>query len=582
MLSVSYDAAGRAQRLSHPHDAVSATFDEAGRVATLTTASGVSLTHLYDGSWLTGVTWSGALAGSVQNTYDNNFQPVRRTVSGAYAQTFAYDPDGLIAQAGELVVNRDAQKGGVVTGTVLGGVTEILRHDDFAELVEQTASYNAQPFLIQGFTRDKLGRIIRRTETLGTATNVFAYKYDLAGRLVEVTRNGLVISTYSYDASGNRLSRMTTDGSVNGIYDSQDRLTQYGAVTYTYTPAGHLLSKIDDAGQPLATYSYDALGNLRAAALVDGSVIEYLLDGRNRRVGKKVGGVTVQALLYQDELRPVAELDGNGAVRSVFVYGSRANVPDYMVRGGVKYRIIADHLGSPRLVVDTGTGAVAQWLDYDEFGRMTLDTSPGFQPFGFAGGLYDPLTKLVRFGVRDYDAETGRWTAKDPISFWGGDTNLYAYARMDPINYSDMTGLKRRIETLGPCPDEEKCQEQVLRDYFGDNWTENVIPSFSLRSALPGSRHFSEWWKSFIEASVVKGGVLGGMEWLGLRLLKSGLFWDNLASTGTSLVATSKVGIWGITALGVGLGSAATTMDIIAFTECKDLGPNPTLSDWFK
>jgi RHS repeat-associated protein len=51
------------------------------------------------------------------------------------------------------------------------------------------------------------------------------------------------------------------------------------------------------------------------------------------------------------------------------------------------------------------------------FGNVTRDTNPGFQPFAFAGGPYDPDTKLVRFGVRDYDSETGRWTAKDPIRF---------------------------------------------------------------------------------------------------------------------------------------------------------------------
>jgi hypothetical protein len=29
-----------------------------------------------------------------------------------------------------------------------------------------------------------------------------------------------------------------------------------------------------------------------------------------------------------------------------------------------------------------------QELRYDAFGRVVLDTNPGFQPFGFAGGLY--------------------------------------------------------------------------------------------------------------------------------------------------------------------------------------------------
>ncbi|EYF08357.1 hypothetical protein [Chondromyces apiculatus] len=47
-------------------------------------------------------------------------------------------------------------------------------------------------------------------------------------------------------------------------------------------------------------------------------------------------------------------------------------------------------------------------IDDDGFGRVLLDTSPGFQPFGFAGGLYDPETDLVRFGARDDDADIGR------------------------------------------------------------------------------------------------------------------------------------------------------------------------------
>jgi hypothetical protein len=33
----------------------------------------------------------------------------------------------------------------------------------------------------------------------------------------------------------------------------------------------------------------------------------------------------------------------------------------------------------------------------------------------------------VRFGARDSDPETGRWTSRDPIGFDGGDLNLYEY-----------------------------------------------------------------------------------------------------------------------------------------------------------
>jgi RHS repeat-associated protein len=80
-------------------------------------------------------------------------------------------------------------------------------------------------------------------------------------------------------------------------------------------------------------------------------------------------------------------------------------------------------------------------LAYDAYGRVLSDTNPGFQPFGFAGGLGDADTGLVRFGLRDYDPETGRWTTQDPIGLAGGDTNLYAYVGGDPINAVDPTGL---------------------------------------------------------------------------------------------------------------------------------------------
>jgi RHS repeat-associated protein len=112
-----------------------------------------------------------------------------------------------------------------------------------------------------------------------------------------------------------------------------------------------------------------------------------------------------------------------------------------MVRDGVTYRILSDHLGSVRLLVDVATGSIAQRLDYDEYGRIIQDSNPGFQPFGFAGGLYDHQTGLVRFGARDYDPRIGRWTAKDPIRFGGDDTNLYSYAAGDPLNHLDPTGL---------------------------------------------------------------------------------------------------------------------------------------------
>jgi RHS repeat-associated protein len=142
---------------------------------------------------------------------------------------------------------------------------------------------------------------------------------------------------------------------------------------------------------------------------------------------------------------------------SRFVYGTRGNVPEYMVRGGETFRLVTDHLGSVRLVVKVSDGSVVERIDYDEFGVVSSDTSPGFQPFGFAGGLYDADTKLVRFGARDYDAMVGRWTAKDPIRWWGGQPNLYQYCLGDPLNLIDPTG----------------------RDDYGAQWSGTTDPRFA-------------------------------------------------------------------------------------------------------
>jgi RHS repeat-associated protein len=100
-----------------------------------------------------------------------------------------------------------------------------------------------------------------------------------------------------------------------------------------------------------------------------------------------------------------------------------------MLKGGQTYRIVADHLGSVRLVVNIATGAIAQRMTYDEYGNVVEDTNPGFQPFGYAGGIYDHDTGMVRFGARDYDAVAGRWTAKDPIGF-RGSSNFFDYSSL--------------------------------------------------------------------------------------------------------------------------------------------------------
>jgi RHS repeat-associated protein len=243
---------------------------------------------------------------------------------------------------------------------------------------------------------------------------------------------------YKYDANGKRTNAVVAAAVSAAQYDAQDRLLSYDSATYQYNEAGTLTNKT--IGGQATTYRYDALGSLLSVSSATAAV-GYSVDALGRRIAKRVNGVMTRGYVYKDFLNPVAEVDNDDNVVSVFIYGTRRHVPDYLVKNGVTYRIIIDHLGSVRLVVNNNNGSIAQRIDYDEWGRVVLDTNPGFQPFGFAGGLYDPDTGLVRFGFRDYDAETGRWLAKDPILFAGGQANLYLYCHGDPINWVDAWGL---------------------------------------------------------------------------------------------------------------------------------------------
>jgi RHS repeat-associated protein len=289
-------------------------------------------------------------------------------------------------------------------------------------------------------SRDGIGRITAKTDGYtGGESHVWTYTYDAPGRLTDVTEDGQPTGHYEYDLDDNRtLATTVAGGTVIGSYDPQDRLVAYGGTTYGYGANGELQTKTDASGT--TEYTYDSFGNLRNVTPPTGRAIDYVIDGLNRRVGRKVGGTLVEGLLYQSQLNVVAELDGSGNLVAQYVYSTKPNVPDVKTDGAGTYRILSDHLGNPRIVVNTATGTVVGRMDLDEWGNVTADSAPGTTPFGFAGGLYDFSTGLTRFGARDYDAVIGRWTMKDPILFNGGQANIYEYTGDDAVNATDPNG----------------------------------------------------------------------------------------------------------------------------------------------
>src|SRR5690606_13088843 len=128
------------------------------------------------------------------------------------------------------------------------------------------------------------------------------------------------------------------------------------------------------------------------------------------------------------------------------------HTPTSFTQNGNRYYIASDHLGSARAISDA-SGNILKAVSYDSYGNVLSDTNPGFAiPFGFAGGLLDGDTGLIRFGFRDYDPSIGRWTARDPIGLNGG-WNTYGYVLGNPLVYIDPDGLDVVDVTIHPTSD---------------------------------------------------------------------------------------------------------------------------------
>ncbi len=108
-----------------------------GQLANITAPGGIGLAYRYDGSLLTGTTFSGPVAGNVNTAYDNFFRVSQFGVNGNTV-SYGYDDDGLLTSAGSLTLTRDAGNG-LLTGSTLGQITTSQGYDSFDQLACFTA-----------------------------------------------------------------------------------------------------------------------------------------------------------------------------------------------------------------------------------------------------------------------------------------------------------------------------------------------------------------------------------------------------------------------------------------------------------
>ena len=293
--------------------------------------------------------------------------------------------------------------------------------------------------------RDENDRIVEKTETVNGRTRVWTYAYDAAGRLTQAHLDGRLVCQCDYDREGRRtrdyLPATAGPNYRNYQYTMDNRLLRAGNNTYTHDDNG--FRSIWSRGGTYTLYEYAPDYRLLKAE-VEGAdrVFTYEHDKDGQRTAKHCNGQLVEAYQWRDFIRLGAFHDDHSVYE--FDYDGDARLPSAMHReDGAVFTLHYDQVGSLRVVADR-SGNMIQEVLYDPFGGIMEDTDPALRvPIGFAGGLHDRDLGFVRFGWRDYDVNTGRWTAPDPIGDRGGDPDWYGYCLDDPVNSVDPMGLFR-------------------------------------------------------------------------------------------------------------------------------------------
>ena len=296
------------------------------------------------------------------------------------------------------------------------------------------------PFSMQ-LKRDREGRIVEKTETVAGKTAVWAFAYDKAGRLTRATLNGRTVCDIGYDREGRRARDYFPhlDTSYRTFeYRTDDRLYRAGNNSYIHDENG--FRSIWNHGGQYTLYEYGPDYRLLKVEWPEKSELAFTHDDQGRRAAKYRDGRLVEAYAWHDLIRLAGFFDGQREYE--FAYRDEERTPCTMRRDdGAVFALHFDQAGSLRVVADED-GNVIKEVQYDPFGSVLADTNPALRiPLGFAGGLHDRDLGFVRFGWRDYDTFTSRWTAPDPIGDAGGDPDWYGYCLDDPVNGNDPLGL---------------------------------------------------------------------------------------------------------------------------------------------
>ncbi|WP_027186876.1 RHS repeat domain-containing protein [Desulfovibrio cuneatus] len=335
------------------------------------------------------------------------------------------------------------------------------------------AGYGASVFRMR-CTTNHLGKIEDKEEHTPNESTRWEYTYDTIGHLATVRCNGAVTEEYTYNAQGQRIVDRVPEalrhrgGQRRFTYNDEGQLVEVNATRFYYTASGTLRGKQENGKNTYFSYGDDT--RLDNVTLPSGFEVRYeygqnQLPERIHVSGQLVGEYRwheqLQLHEYYDvmqDTRYTFQYKGQRVPTGVYISGTGAAfIKERFQRGNLDYyspmfqaqeatdslflHIGADQVGSIR-TLSTEDGRMVKEITYDSFGNVLRDSFPELSfPLGFAGGLVDEHTGFVRFGYRDYDPQTGRFTAQDPARDLRGDADLYDYCVDDPVSCVDPQGL---------------------------------------------------------------------------------------------------------------------------------------------
>ena len=306
---------------------------------------------------------------------------------------------------------------------------------------------------------DRISAYTHYAVATAAATPVYdqRFGYDELGRLTGITA-AAASWAISYDANGNRTS-VALNGAPRG-YTTATTSNRLLALTnparsFGYDNAGNTIS---DSGGSTSTYDLSA----RMATLAKAGVTTtYSVDSMGRRVRKfaSSGAASTVIFIYDQSGQLLGEYDNTGKAIREFVWLGDIPVavftpdPAGALLPPIVYYVHADHLNTPRVVVDRSGNRRWRWIA-EPFGVTAAETNPdGLGNFTFnlrfPGQYFDQESGLHYNYFRDYDPSVGRFTQPDPLGLAGGDLSLYAYVGGDPLSYIDPDGLMQIYEGNG-------------------------------------------------------------------------------------------------------------------------------------